>query len=365
MNSREKVLSVLNYEANAQMPVVHFGYWNETVDKWKKEGHVSDDDDWDTIAVKLGFDCGFGDCWSGATALFPVFEDKVIEEFPDGSLHALNHDGVIELRKPGVTSIPAEIGHTLTDRESWEREYLPRLKFSEDRFDCGYLKHYADHNKNNVLGLFSGSFYGIIRNWFGIVELSYIAIDDRELYEEVIQTVADLTYEVTKTGFEKASMMGIHFDYCHFWEDICFNYGPLINPETFYSLIGPHYKRMTELGKQYGIKIFSLDCDGCIDKLIPTWFENGINTMFPIEVGTWNASIAPWRERYGKGLLGVGGMDKRVFAHGRTAVDAEIERLKPLVDLGGFIPCPDHRIAPDAEWDNVKYYCDKMRKTFC
>ena len=58
-------------------------------------------------------------------------------------------------------------------------------------------------------------------------------------------------------------------------------------------------------------------------------------------------------------------MDKRVFALERSAVDAEIERLRPLVAQGGYIPCPDHRIAPDAKWDNVRYYCGKMRETFC
>ena len=54
-------------------------------------------------------------------------------------------------------------------------------------------------------------------------------------------------------------------------------------------------------------------------------------------------------------------MDKRVFAEDYAAIDREIERLKRLIDLGGYIPCPDHRIAPDAKWDNVKYYCDKMQ----
>ena len=57
-------------------------------------------------------------------------------------------------------------------------------------------------------------------------------------------------------------------------------------------------------------------------------------------------------------------MNKNVFAEDFAAVDAEIERLKPLVDLGGFIPCPDHRIPPTAVWDNVRYYCDRMRKEF-
>ena len=32
-----------------------------------------------------------------------------------------------------------------------------------------------------------------------------------------------------------------------------------------------------------------------------------------------------------------------------------------LMELGGFIPCPDHRIAPDAIYENVQYYCDKMQ----
>jgi uroporphyrinogen decarboxylase len=57
-------------------------------------------------------------------------------------------------------------------------------------------------------------------------------------------------------------------------------------------------------------------------------------------------------------------MRKHVFAEDRAAVDAEVERLKPLVELGGFIPCPDHRIAPDAQWDNLRYYCERMRSTF-
>ena len=150
----------------------------------------------------------------------------------------------------------------------------------------------------------------------------------------------------------------------HLWEDICFRSGPLINPKVFRGKVGPHYKRITDVLKSYGITIVSLDCDGKIDKLVPIWLENDVNTMFPIEVGVWNASIAPWREQYGRELRGVGGMDKRVFAHDYAAIEAEIERLKPLVELGGYIPCPDHRIAPDAKWENVQSYCDEMRKTF-
>ena len=57
-------------------------------------------------------------------------------------------------------------------------------------------------------------------------------------------------------------------------------------------------------------------------------------------------------------------MNKNCFAGDFSDVDKEVERLKRMVDLGGFIPCPDHRIAPDAKWENVVYYCNAMRKTF-
>ena len=36
-------------------------------------------------------------------------------------------------------------------------------------------------------------------------------------------------------------------------------------------------------------------------------------------------------------------MNKTVFAYDYSTVDAEIERLKPQIAAGGFIPCPDHR----------------------
>ena len=126
--------------------------------------------------------------------------------------------------------------------------------------------------------------------------------------------------------------------------------------------MGPHYKKITNLLHSYGVNIVSVDCDGMIDALLPTWLNNGVNTMFPIEVGTWNANIRPWREKYGRELRGVGGMNKTVFARDYKAVDEEIERLKPLIALGGYIPCPDHRIAPDAKFENVQYYCEKMNQ---
>jgi uroporphyrinogen decarboxylase len=214
------------------------------------------------------------------------------------------------------------------------------------------------------IGLFCGSMIGSIRNWLGVENLSYLPVDDEALFKEIVETVGNIAYDVTERTLELAAAKGLRFDYGHFWEDICYKNGPLVTPSLFDELCGPHYKRICGLLAEHGVDVVTLDCDGMIDALIPTWLDNGVNAMFPIEVGTWNASIAPWREKYGRAIRGVGGMDKRVFALDEAAVEAEIERLKPLVALGGYIPCPDHRIAPDAKWELVQYYCRRMREEF-
>ena len=383
MNNRTRAHAILNYQDYDRLPVVHFGFWPETLQKWAEEGHLTayEAANWRdgtsidvSITKKLGFDFNWLNCFVPETQMLPPIEEKILEEMDDGSYKMLDSNGAIVIKKKGVVSIPTEVDHLLKGRKEWEEIFLPKLQFSQERitnatvnavekdlpFDDGGLDYLLRGEWENPLGLYCGSLYGNIRNWMGLVGVSYLQVDDPELFDEIIHTVGDLCYQITKAALET----GVKFDFAHFWEDISFRSGPLINPRVFRKKVGPHYKRITGLLDEYGINIVSVDSDGKIDKLLPIWLENGVNTMFPIEVGVWDASIQPWRKEYGRELRGVGGMNKNAFARDYAAIDAEVERLKPLVELGGYIPCPDHRIAPDAKWENVQYYGEKMRQTF-
>ncbi|MCX7014464.1 MAG: hypothetical protein NTW86_18260 [Candidatus Sumerlaeota bacterium] len=383
MTHREAAMRILHYESADHAPVVHFGFLAETLNKWAREGHITRDEarayaDGTPAGEALGRKIGFDLCWhtlfSPQTSLAPAFQRRVIEERPDGSRTIMNGEGVTILEVPGAGSIQPDVDHLLKDRAAWEEHYKPRLRFSADRvrkakvrvgdqmvpFDEGGAEFLREGERDYPLGLFCGSLYGRIRNWLTLEGSVYLLADDEPLLDEMIETAAEVCHRCVKTALES----GAKFDFAHFWEDICYRSGPLISPRVFEAKIGPHYRRITDLVHQYGIDIVSLDCDGKIDALIPTWIGNGVNTMFPIEVGVWDASIEPWRKQYGRELRGVGGMNKKIFARDHATIDAEIERLRRLVDLGGFLPCPDHRIAGDAEWDNVRYYCDRMHEVF-
>ena len=371
MTHRENTLAILRYEHYDRMPLVSFGYWSETVDKWAAQGHITreeaddynrtGDNGWGDrqIMQKLGFDYNWNSCAGANVLLDPPFEEKLLRTDSDGSRVIRDWNGLICKVKPGITSIPSMIGTTLTDRSAWEQEYLPRLKMHMGRIPADYVKSLpAPEERQQPMGLHLGSLMGHMRDLLGVEQLSYLYVDDEDLYREIVETLCGLCYDCAKGMLET----GTKFDYAHYWEDICFKHGPLVVPRVFDELAGPWYRKISDLVGSYGIDIISVDCDGMIDSLIPTWLRNGVNTMFPIEVGTWGASIAPWREKYGKELRGVGGMDKRVFARDKAAVEAEVERLKPLIGLGGYIPCPDHRISPDADFELVRYYCDLMRR---
>ena len=170
-----------------------------------------------------------------------------------------------------------EVDHLLKTRADWEEHYRHRLQFHPDRvnaslvrtpegfvrFDTGGAEYLRDGERDFHYGLMCGSLFGNIRNVVGVTGASLLLGEDEDLLVEIVDTVAELGYRCA----EMVLATGAKFDFAHFWEDICFKNGPLVIPDWFGDCVGPHYKRITDLVRNHGIDIVSLDCDGCIDSL--------------------------------------------------------------------------------------------------
>lgn len=367
MTNRERFYNLLHFKAVDRLPAVHFGYWRELLYEWAEQGHISRElaERWDDgnaaeaeLDKLLGWDFNYFRTTGPNNHLLPAFETKVLERLPDGFLRVQNGDGIIERIREGVESIPAEDDYLLKDREAFETLYKPKMLFSEARVDKEKILKDAAARPDLPIGLDLGSVFGKIRNMLSVVGMSYMMCDDYDLLAEIVDTYAEMQYRCA----EEALKTGAKFDFAHYWEDICFNNGPLLAPSMFEELCAKHYKKRNELCAKYGIDVISLDCDGVTEKLLPVWFENGVNTMFPIEIGTWGDQFGPARQKFGKGMLGVGGMDKTAFRKDKAAVDEEIGRMKRLAAEGGFIPCPDHRLMPGSKWELVQYYAEEIKK---
>lgn len=369
MNNRERAMNILHYKPADHLPAVHFGYWRELLYEWAEEGKIpleiakgwSDGNRFDVELDKIiGWDFNWHTVAGARRGLFPAFESKLLEVLPDGSQRVQTAKGVIERIKPGIVSIPSEDDYLLKDRKAFEELFLPRMQFSADRINYGYFNKFNETRPyDRPIGLHLGSVLGEIRDIVTVAGMSYLIYDeDEELFADIVDAYAEMQYQCARAVLET----GAKFDFAHFWEDVCFKNGPLISPAVFDELCAKHYKKRCDLCHEYGIDVISLDCDGVTEKLIPTWFENGVNTMFPIEIGVWGDQFMPARKKYGKGMLGVGGMDKTAFRKDKAAVDVEIERIKRISAEGGFIPCPDHRLMPGSKFELVQYYAERIKE---
>ena len=369
MTNRERAMGILRYQSVDRMPAVHFGYWRELLAEWAEQGHIAKElvaawGDGNQADRELDRLLGWDFNWSRTVrckgGLMPAFENTVLEELPDGTKRVLTEKGVIERIKPGLCSIPSEDDYLLKGRKEWEELFLPKLQFSPDRLDIQAIKKRVELLGDEApVGLHVGSVMGEIRDITTVMGMSYLMYDEDEtLFAEIVDTYAELQYQCVKAMLE----LGIRFDFAHYWEDICFKSGPLLHPELFDELCAKHYKKRNELLRSHGIDLISLDCDGVTEKLQRTWLENGVNILFPIEIGVWGDQFEAARARFGTEQRGVGGMDKTALRKDKAAVDAELERMQRMAELGGFIPCPDHRLMPGTKFELVQYYAEKIKE---
>jgi uroporphyrinogen decarboxylase len=117
----------------------------------------------------------------------------------------------------------------------------------------------------------------------------------------------------------------------------------------------PRYKIVCDFLRSRGVNLICVDSDGDVRTLIPLWLRAGLNGIWPLEVQA-GMDVVELRREYGNRLVMIGGIDKRVLSRNHTAIENEIERVWPVVEVGGYIPCTDHSIPPDVSWDNYRHY---------
>lgn len=366
MNDRQRFSATMHYQPRDRAPLYDFNFWDETLPHWHTQGLPSK---WNRRNAReyFGLDCSLGggepqDWGTGINAgLCPGFPVRMLQDFGD-EYTEMQHDGVIVRRQRSSVSIPLHEGHTLVDRDSWKQHYKPRLDpASTGRIPADFDRRAAiwrDPDRTHPVFAFAGSLFGWIRDWMGMENVSLVVYDDPAWFEEMVVTIADLQIALLTKTFAT----GAQFDAIAMWEDMCYNAGPLLSPAHFRQYLVPQYQRITSLARAHGVDIVYLDCDGKIDDLIPHWLAAGVNCMFPLEIGNWGADPVRYRREFGRELRIMGGFSKHILAQSPRAIEAEIHRLAPLVEEGGYIGFCDHRVPPTVPLDHYLFYCRTVRR---
>ena len=351
MTNRELFHEIMFYGDFDRMPVVHWTGWQETMERWYSEGLPRDTN------VHEFF--GTTPHWAGVGAnldLYPAFAEETLEDTDEYRIFR-DQAGVVQQDWKHKSCIPHYLDFTLKSADDWP-EYKKRLQPDPARIPANLDAHITNAQASGLpITVSVAPMMGWIRNWMGVQNMSYLMYDNREVYADMVLTLADLSCWALDQILPK-----IQVDMGFGWEDICGRSGPLVSPHIFAECVAPGYRKMRDKLEQYGVKLLGVDSDGDVSALVGHWLDAGVNVQFPIEVGPWKGDARDYRRKYGKELRVVGNFDKLTLEHSREAVSAEIERLKPLMREGGFIIMPDHLITPGVALDDYRWYLDRIRK---
>lgn len=348
------------YEGTPDAPFFQqeFGFY--CLDRWKEEGLPTDK----TLDEVFGYDesgChtlnGLGWC---TPEFMPMFEEKVLENRGKHEVaqdFAGRHVLYFKGRREGF--MPEYIDHPVKDMYSWEKNCKWRLNpKSKERyidFDKQIIeaKEAAKTGKIISQRVVGGFMY--LRSLIGPTDLLYKFYDAPDLIHECMEAWLTLADTVISKYQEHITL-----DELYIGEDICYNHGPLISPDMIQAFLFPYYQQLlTNIKKRQIDKkrhlFFNVDTDGNALPVIPLYQTLGMDVMNPFEVAS-GCDVVKIGKQYPE-LIMSGGIDKRVLAVGKEAIDRHLDYILPTMKKrGGYIPTCDHGVPEEVSLENYLYF---------
>jgi uroporphyrinogen decarboxylase len=329
--------------------------WQSTRNRWEKEGLPKGIDlneyfelPMESLMVQAKFE----------TVVHPPFEQKILEEH-DEFVIRINHNGIKEKNFRSGDSMPEFLEYPIKGNESlsWLRERLDCN--APGRLDPNWLEKAKLAKKESCVFLNGGMYFAFLNEHMGTEDLMLSYFEDPKLVHEV----NDLQCRCCEKGLETI-LPHFQLDMINYHEDMAYKTGSLISPDMFREFMSPYYARIQKYAKKYNITLQCMDSDGNIWELIPLWLEFGINMLLPMEVAA-GMDVVALRKEFGRELRMLGGFDKRIMASkNKEDIKRELERIRPVIEDGGYVPGLDHGAPPDIPFENVCYYISCLKQMY-
>ena len=344
--NREPYLDLMTFGEVARPLLTElFGPLVGLPEEWIAQGATEDelnltvfDFDWVEVAW-----CG------GGTGAFGLPPEELLSE---DSRTRITRDGLgrtMKLIKQSAT-LPLPLDHPVSTASDWEK-WKPFFQFREERVDEAQVVAASAVRERGgiVLAALPGGF-DTPRELMGEEALCYACADEPELIEDMLETCADTTLKVLDRILDK-----VQVDVLHVHEDMAGKSGPLFGPRQVDAFLVPYYRKVWDVCRQHGVRLFSQDSDGNINAVIPNFIQAGINCFYPCEPAAGMDSVA-LRKQYGEAFAIKGGIDKHVLRQDKAAILRELEyKLQPMMWRGTAFAL-DHRIPNGTPIELYRYY---------
>jgi hypothetical protein len=366
MNYRDRYAETVLFGNPDKVPFMP-GYPREsTLRRWHSEG-LPEGANWlEAVAGEIGIS-GIDGYYSNPGfdfRMYPLFEEKVLEH-GEGYLIVQDWMGatvqISDQFDPTYLRVPRDfvtrkwIKCPVTNHEDWEKMREKYDAAAEFRVPADSVEKCLEiRNGGNGIGVSLNGPFWQLREWCGFEGLCELFMDEPDFVKEMIEYW--LNY--TSTIIDRISAVTV-IDKLFISEDMAYKEHSMLSPAMTREFLQPSYIHWVNQVKKAGCRVIDMDSDGYIGELIPIWIESGINVCDPIEVAAGN-DINKFRKEFGRKIGYTGGVDKRAMAAGGRILQAELDRIAPVVEDGGYIPSCDHGVPSDISWKNFIDYSDKL-----
>lgn len=290
---------------------------------------------------------------------FRRFEEKIIEQTED---YTIKQDifGRQNIHKKGSSlDLPYKV--IVSNPEDWEMlkkhgDAELEKYFTDEAIDNAYAHLKEGHDRGDYsIRLNIEGFFWVPRELMGDEEHLISFYDEPELLHDMAEYICQI--------YETKLMRVIRLlqpDVVYFMEDLSGKNGPMISGEFFDEFVGQYYRRLIPMMKSAGVDNVFVDTDGDFKKIIPNFIAAGVDGFLPMDVNAGMDIVAVRKEF--PNLKFIGGYNKLMIEKGKEAIDAEFDRILPVVRQGGYIVGNDHQVPPSAPLECYRYYIERLKE---
>lgn len=340
MNSRERVLAILNRQPIDRIPV---DIWY-TPEVHRTLVEHTGEEDVDAMHRALGLD---KIVWLGAPYqgdLRPAEGDNETVTTWGARLKAVQAGDAMYAESLDQPLQGYDTPESLDDYPWWP---------DPDQFD---YEAYA-RQARSVSGEFATigpwvSFYEVYCGLRGLQQSMMDVLMFPELVDAILDRIEAIQTEMIRRCLEAARG---HVDMVFVSDDMGSQSGLLVSLETWDRFFRDRMRRWCELIHGYDVRVF-FHTDGAAEPLIPRLLEVGIDVLNPIQHRCPGMEMGPLKEKYGDRLIFHGGVENQAVLPFGSPDDVRREVRECLSTLGrggGYVCCSCHNIQAGTPVENI------------
>ena len=334
---------------------VHMAPWKKTIELWKKEGHIKDDED-----VFEHFD---DDIRQGGFIDFVAdmdYKETVIEE-TETTVLKINGNGAKLRWHKGNEGTPEHVDFNVKDKRGWEELIKPHLIEVDNRRIA--FEDYRDNKKkaSHKSKYFCWGGVGPFEQMHPVCGHENLLMGmalDPDWVKDMVMTYAQFTINHLEILFAQEGIP----DAIWFFEDMGYKFKPFMSPQMYKEIIFPGHKYLFDFAHSKGCKVIVHSC-GYVEPLIPDLIEAGMNCLQALEVKA-GMDLPVLFKKFGDKITFFGGVDARsLMSNDYTQIDNELQqKVLPVIQAGGgYILHSDHSEPPQVKYETMKYFIERGR----